>query len=76
MDQASRDRARAAKDKLALAIRGSAEVVGVGLTRHGDAMAVKVNLARPAAPGSALPESFEGVPVVYEVVGRITPRAG
>jgi hypothetical protein len=51
-----------------------ADVVGVGITRHGDGYAVKVNLRHPPAAGVDLPKDIDGVPVQVEVVGSITKR--
>jgi hypothetical protein len=44
----------------------------VGITRLGDGYALKLNVAAEAAPG--LPTELDGVPVIVEVVGRITKR--
>ena len=73
-DATAFDRARNAKPRAAAAARRCAPVVGVGITRLGGQVAVKVNLAAPAERPSDLPEAVDGVPVVYEVVGRIAPR--
>jgi predicted ATP-grasp superfamily ATP-dependent carboligase len=75
-DTATRDQARAAKEQLAKAIRGTPGVVGVGLTKRGEGYAVKVNLREPLPPERALPDRVGGVPVVTEIVGSIAPRAG
>lgn len=44
--------------------------VALGLTKVGDDYAVKVNLAQ-ATDTSILPQSVDGVAVVYEVVGTM-----
>lgn len=68
--------ARRVKRKAAAAARSQAVVVGVGLTRVGDSYVVKVNL-RDAAPACAkLPDSIDGVAIVYEVVGVVRSCAG
>ena len=54
--------------------RKAARVVGVGLTKVGNSYAVKVNLAEQPTAGALLPKLIEGVPIVYEVVGRIMRR--
>jgi hypothetical protein len=48
-----------------------AKVVGVGITEGADGHAIKVNLAEPAG---ALPSMINGVPIIYEIVGKITTR--
>lgn len=62
--------ARRVKSQVMAAV-GDAPVVGVGFTKVGADHAVKVNLAQPY---DGLPEQMDGVPIVYEVVGRITKR--
>lgn len=62
--------ARRIKSQVMAAV-GDAPVVGVGLTKVGADHAVKVNLARAH---EGLPAELDGVPIVYEVVGRITKR--
>lgn len=66
--------ARRAKPKAMEAARLCVAVAGVGLTRVGDSYAVKILLAETAPAAAELPDSVDGVPVVYEVVGRIVPR--
>jgi hypothetical protein len=68
--QVSLERARAAKTKAKRRLGAAFEVVGVGLTRVGGRPAVKVNLAQPPA-GVTMPTQIDGVPLVFEVVGRI-----
>jgi len=65
--------ARAAKGKLADLLSGRADVRGIGITRCDDGFAVKVNLSEPES-GKKVPRQVGGVPVVVEVVGRITKR--
>lgn len=48
-------------------------VIGVGLTRLGGDYAVKVNLISGSAKG--LPDMLDGVRVIYEISGRVRPRA-
>ncbi|QND52890.1 hypothetical protein HB779_13970 [Phyllobacterium sp. 628] len=69
------EQARRAKPK-AKEIAGScAAVVGVGLIRIGDSYAIKINL-RDQTPASAdLPDTVDGVRVVYEVIGPISLHA-
>lgn len=66
--------ARRAKPKAMEAARLCATVAGVGLTRVAGSYAVKILLAETAPASAELPETVDGVPVVYEVVGRIVRR--
>lgn len=71
----SLEQARKTKPKVqAAASACSAAVVGVGLTRIGDSYAVKVNLRERSVAAAGLPERVDGVQVVYEVVGQISPN--
>ena len=63
--------ARAAKEKVRAALAGRPEVAGIGIARHGDGYAVKVELATACA---AVPPEMSGVPVHAEIVGRIRKR--
>lgn len=74
MDGADLDRARAVKDRARDLYAKHAPVVGVGITRVDGGFGVKINLGTPPPPGSALPESIDGVPVRVEVVGTIRGR--
>ena len=65
--------ARAAKEEGKRLLAGRADVVGIGVTRHGNGYAVKVNLA-DAADSATLPQAVNGVPVIVEVVGKIRKR--
>jgi hypothetical protein len=62
------EQARAAKEK---AKQLFTDNVGVGITRVGGDYAVKVNLSDPMADPENAPTSIEGVPIQFEVVGRI-----
>jgi hypothetical protein len=68
---ATLDEARAAKEKVRAALADRPEVTGIGITRHGDGYAVKVDLARACAD---VPPEVGGVPVHAEIVGRIRKR--
>lgn len=69
------EKARAAKKKALSIFSDLAEVNGVGITRVGHGYGLKVNLAGSPPAEVRLPEEVEGVPVVVEVVGRISKRA-
>ncbi len=71
---ATLEAARAAKRKTLTALGNCAELNGVGITRVEDGYAVKVNLAAEVTAGGPIPEEVDGVPVVVEVVGRISKR--
>jgi hypothetical protein len=65
--------ARAAKDEAKRRFAECAEVVGVGVCRSGKGYAVKVNLCG-AVNRARLPRMVKGVPLVFEVVGKIRKR--
>jgi hypothetical protein len=67
--------ARRVKDKVAEIARAVGPVVGVGLAKVGNSYAVKVNFRESQAIAGRLPDSVDGVPVLYEVAGRIASRA-
>lgn len=73
MPDVSIEQARRAKPKVSEVARRHGTVTGVGITKVGNSYAVKVNL-RDAPATASLPRDVDGVPVVYEVVGRITAR--
>jgi hypothetical protein len=66
--------ARAAKDSARALLAALPGVVGVGITKVGEDYAVKVNLREALPPGVSVPERIGLVPVLVEVVGRITKR--
>ena len=69
---ATLDEARAAKVKVQAALADRLEVTGIGITRHADGFAVKVDLSAPCD----VPSSVSGVPVHAEVVGHVRKRRG
>lgn len=71
MTRTSLKEARAAKRGVMDLLADKAKVVGVGITEGADGHAIKVNLAEPAG---ALPSMINGVPIIYEIVGKITTR--
>ena len=64
--------ARAAKERLAEALQDHPHVNGVGIARDDGGHVVKVLLTEPT---DDLPTEQDGVPVVSEVVGRISRRS-
>jgi hypothetical protein len=65
--------ARAAKAEAKRRFAGRTDIVGIGVTRHGKGYAVKVNLGA-AVDLASLPQTLNGVPVIFEVVGSIRKR--
>lgn len=65
----SREAARQAKGALRECLQGVPGIVGLGLTRHGQGYALRVNLS--AEPACALPAEVAGVPVLVQVVGAV-----
>lgn len=70
------EQARAAKARVRQFLPKSAKVNGIGITRSGDTYAVKVNLSEAPREDLNLPAEIEGVPVIFEVVGRISKLSG
>jgi len=57
---------------LQMLLKSHPEVSGVGVTRRGRGWALKVNLTR--RPRRPLPKEIDGVPVVEEIVGRVSAQ--
>ncbi|MBY0337077.1 MAG: hypothetical protein K2X11_10710 [Acetobacteraceae bacterium] len=74
MAGATLEEARLAKAEARAQLAGLPKVCGVGIGTSGDGYVVKINLAELPRDGTLMPERVAGVPVVYEVVGTITPR--
>jgi hypothetical protein len=74
MDAKKMEAVRLAKRRVAETMPAGVKVVGVGIGLSGSEPALKVNLAREPADRSLLPRTIEGVPVVYDVVGKVTAR--
>lgn len=66
-----REVARDAKPAAAAALAPYGRVTGVGLARHGDGWAVRVNLREAPPAGAVLPREVDGVPVEVRVVGDV-----
>jgi hypothetical protein len=69
----SLEQVRAAKAGVRRNLGSAFDIVGVGVTRSSGSLALKVNVKEIPA-GVELPTEIEGVPVVFEAVGKITPR--
>lgn len=57
----------------ALAPKGL-DVVGVGIGLKGAEPALKINLGTAPEDASILPKTIDGVPVLYDYVGKIIKR--
>jgi hypothetical protein len=71
METVSIERARAAKELAKARLAGVSGVVGIGLTKIGNSYGIKINLSQPPENPAAIPDVIEGVPVCWEIVGRI-----
>jgi hypothetical protein len=67
------EQARQAKDQLQRKLAACESLRGIGITRVGQAYAVKVNLSN-AADRESVPDAVKGVQVVVAVVGEIRKR--
>jgi hypothetical protein len=74
-ETAELERVRTAKTKALALLAKLAQVNGVGITRVGEHYALKVNLAEPTPQNVRIPQEIDGVPVVVELVGRITKQS-
>jgi hypothetical protein len=69
----SLEQVRAAKAGVRRNLGDTVDIVGIGVTRSHGSLALKVNVKQMPA-GVELPAEIDGVPVVFEAVGKITPR--
>ncbi|WP_272840486.1 MULTISPECIES: hypothetical protein [Rhodoplanes] len=74
MDDSKIAAVRRAKKRFAEVAPKDVDVVGLGIGLSGADPALKVNLRSRPADSSALPQTIDGVPVIYDVVGPIRPR--
>lgn len=72
MTAATLEQARAAKQKLRERLAGCPELRGIGIATLSGGYGVKVNLSSAPAPG-LVPDDVDGVPVIIDVVGAISP---
>jgi hypothetical protein len=72
MDEKKLEAARRAKARFSTLMPEGVDVVGIGLS--GSDPALKVNLRSAPKDQSALPKAIDGVPVLYDYVGKITKR--
>ena len=73
MDQKKLEAVRRAKASFGKFVPKDVEVVGLGIGLAGSDPALKVNLRAAPKDKSALPSTIEGVPVIYDVVGKVRP---
>lgn len=71
MKPATLEAAREAKKKVVELFEGEEYVNGIGIGLVAGGYAVQVNLLDVTEPGSDLPSSVDGVPVLYRVSGDI-----
>lgn len=75
MDGVPIERARAAKTHLLEKLSDLPQLGGIGLVRVGEGFGVKVNLSAALDnDDESVPQAFEGVPVLVEIVGRVSAR--
>jgi hypothetical protein len=74
MNETKMAAARRAKARFTSLMPKDLDVVGIGIGLKGDDPAVKVNLGTAPKDDSLLPETIDGVPVVYDYVGKILKR--
>jgi hypothetical protein len=63
---------RRAKAQFEKSVSRDVEIAGIGIGLSEQGPALKVNLRRMPADRSLLPETVEGVRVIYDVVGPIS----
>ncbi|HET8797321.1 MAG TPA: hypothetical protein VFO89_06530 [Thermoanaerobaculia bacterium] len=71
MTGATLEQAYAAKAKMRELLADLPVLSALGIAVLADGFGVKVNLSR--LPARAIPDQIDGVPVVIDIVGRISP---
>jgi hypothetical protein len=74
MDAKKLEAVRSVKERLATLMPKGVDVIGVGIGLSGSNPALKVNLRTRPTDKTVLPKVIEGVPVIYDFVGKITSR--
>jgi hypothetical protein len=74
MDDKKLEAVRRAKTRFNTLMPKGVEVVGVGIGLSGSDPALKVNLRSAPKEQGSLPKAIDGVPIVYEYVGKIVKR--
>jgi len=75
MDANGLEKARLAKKSALRLLKARPDVVGVGITRIDGGYGVKVNLSEPPKADAKFPDAIDGVPLRFQVVGRLRKRA-
>lgn len=65
------EKARAAKQKAKSVFSHLEQISGIGLTRQSGRYAVKVLLSAAVEDASEYPNSIDGVPIVFQVIGKV-----
>ena len=65
------EKARAAKEKAKMLFAELDHLSGIGLTRRSGHYAVKVLLSDEPSEDYERPSSIDGVPIVFQVVGKV-----
>jgi hypothetical protein len=65
------EQARAAKEKLRVALSGHPAVNGIGIAAAEEGYTLAVNLRRQLEAGESIPQSVDSVPVETRVIGEI-----
>jgi hypothetical protein len=74
MDEKKLEAVRRAKTRFNTMMPKGVDVIGVGIGLAGSDPALKVNLRAAPKDHSTLPKAIDGVPVIYDYVGKITKR--
>jgi len=74
MDEKKLEAVRRAKKRFGDLVPKGIEVVGIGIGVSGSDPALKVNLRTAPADETLLPQFVDGVPVIYDIVGKISRR--
>ena len=74
MDEKKLEAVRRLKKRIAELMPAGVEVVGVGIGLTGSEPALKVNLRASPTDNNSLPKVIEGVPIIYDIVGKIRAR--
>jgi len=71
INQTALEKARAAKIKAQQALSAE-QPTGIGLAQRSDHYVIKVLLSAPLSDEATCPNVIDGVPVEFEVVGKVT----
>ena len=74
MDEKQLEAVRRAKARFSRSVPKGVDVVGVGIGVSGSDPALKVNLRVAPKDKNSLPKTIDGVKVIYDYVGKVTPR--